>query len=359
MLTVASRPAGPVPPVVDSHQGIKPRIVAIGGGTGLPTVLRGLRHAADVLGWRNQTDHVTAVVTVMDDGGSSGQLRRSMGVLPPGDIRNCLSALVRRESTLSGILNDRVQGDGTQPGHPIGNLLLAALTTSEGNFLRAVRMLGAQIDISGRVLPATLENVHLTAAFHDGEAVRGESAITARGGRIRRLTLERPVRPLPETIEAIVNADLIVVGPGSLYTSIVPNLLVDGVAATLAAVRVPRVYVANLMTQPGETDGYSLGDHLRALKEHTGFDLFDYVLVNRTAIPDQAVQAYAADGSHLVSPIEDGLPAVAPKIVAADLATITSSGQIRHDPAKLGLSLIAFLDCSGARPARATGHRTF
>jgi uncharacterized cofD-like protein len=359
MLTVATRPVRPALPVVDSHEGIRPRIVAIGGGTGLPTVLRGLRHAANVLGWKNQTDHVTAVVTVMDDGGSSGQLRRSLGILPPGDIRNCLSALVRAPSTLSAILDDRVAGDGTQPGHPIGNLLLAALTTSEGDFLRAVRMLGAQIDISGRVLPATLENVHLTAAFHDGEAVRGESAITARGGKIRRLTLERSVRPLPETIEAIVNADLIVVGPGSLYTSIVPNLLVDGVAATLAAVKVPRVYVANLMTEPGETDGYSLGDHLRALREHTGFDLFDYVLVNRAAIPAQAVQAYAADGSHLVSPAEDGLPTGAPKIVAADLAAITSSGQIRHDPAKLGLAVTAFLGCSCARTAGGTRHQAF
>src|SRR4026207_420163 len=129
MLTVATSPARPVLPVVDSHAGLKPRIVAIGGGTGLPTVLRGLRHAANVLGWKNQTDHVTAVVTVMDDGGSSGQLRRSLGILPPGDIRNCLSALVRTPSMLSGILNDRLAGDGTQPGHPIGNLLLAALTT--------------------------------------------------------------------------------------------------------------------------------------------------------------------------------------------------------------------------------------
>jgi uncharacterized cofD-like protein len=173
------------------------------------------------------------------------------------------------------------------------------------------------------------------------------------------LTLERSVRPLPETIEAIVNADLIVVGPGSLYTSIVPNLLVDGVAATLAAVKVPRVYVANLMTEPGETDGYSLGDHLRALREHTGFDLFDYVLVNRAAIPAQAVQAYAADGSHLVSPAEDALPTGAPKIVAADLATVTSSGQIRHDPAKLGLAVTAFLGCSCARTAGGTRHQAF
>ena len=153
--------------------------MAIGGGTGLPTVLRGLRHAATVQGWKDQTDHVTAVVTVMDDGGSSGQLRKSLGILPPGDIRNCLSALVRTPSALSGILHDCLPGEGTQPGHPIGNLLLAALTRSEGDFLRAIRTLATQIDVSGRVLPATLENVHLTAAFQDGETVRGESAITA------------------------------------------------------------------------------------------------------------------------------------------------------------------------------------
>jgi uncharacterized cofD-like protein len=344
MLTVAIQAARPLVPAVGSQKGRTPRIVAIGGGTGLPTVLRGLRHAANVLGWKNQTDYVTAVVTVMDDGGSSGQLRESLGILPPGDIRNCLSALVRTPSTLSDILSDRLPGEGTQPGHPIGNLLLAALTTSERDILRAIRILGAQIGISGRVLPATLENVHLTAAFQDGEAVRGESAITARGGRIRRLTLERPVRPLPDTIEAILNADLIVVGPGSLYTSILPNLLVDGIAATLSAITVPRIYVANLMTEPGETDGYSLGDHLRALREHTGFDLFDYVLVNRSTIPGVAVQAYAADGSHVVSVIEDDLPSGSPRIVAADLATIRQSGQIRHDAAALGMALTASLN---------------
>jgi uncharacterized cofD-like protein len=156
MLTVAGQAARQLAPFVGSQTGRKPRIVAIGGGTGLPTVLRGLRHASDVLGWKDQTDHVTAVVTVMDDGGSSGELRRSLGILPPGDVRNCLSALVRTSSTLSGILHDRLPGEGTHPGHPVGNLLLAALTTSKGDFLPAIRMLGEQIGISGRVLPATL-----------------------------------------------------------------------------------------------------------------------------------------------------------------------------------------------------------
>ena len=316
-----------------------PRVVAIGGGTGLPTVLKGLRRAADTFGWSDLTDNVTAIVTVMDDGGSSGQLRRSMGILPPGDIRNCLAALVRKPSTLSNILHDRVSGEGAEAGHPIGNLLLAALTTSEGDFLRAIKMLSAQIGISGRVLPATLESVHLTAAFQDGEAIHGESAITARRGRIRSLKLERPVRPLPDAIEAIVNADLIVVGPGSLYTSVLPNLLVDGVAATLSGVTVPRVYVANLMTEPGETDGYSLADHLHAIKEHTGFDLFDYVLVNRGAIPRGAVTAYAEDGSHVVTTSDRDAYIGGAKIIAGDFATLTPGGQIRHDAMALGFAL--------------------
>jgi uncharacterized cofD-like protein len=317
-----------------------PRVVAIGGGTGLPTVLRGFRCAAEDVYGDSLTDWLTAVVTVMDDGGSSGELRKSLGVLPPGDIRNCLSALVRTPSSLSGILHDRLCGSDEHSGHPIGNLLLAALTSMDGDFVRAVNILAAQMNVSGRVLPATLENVHLTAAFDDGGAVRGESAITARRGRIRRLMLEHPVRPLPDVIEAIVNANLIVVGPGSLYTSILPNLLVDGIAATISAVNATRVYVANLMTEPGETDDYSLGDHLRAIREHTGYDLFDYVLVNRGQIPGAAVAAYAADGSHVL-----GVNAAEPsrigqaKIVTADLATLTPTGQIRHNPVALGKAL--------------------
>jgi len=331
-------------------QSTSPHIVAIGGGTGLPTVLRGLRRAADTFGWTNLTDNVTAIVTVMDDGGSSGQLRKSMGILPPGDIRNCLAAMVRKPSTLSSILHDRLPGDGTQTGHPIGNLLLAALTTAEGDFLRAVKTLSAEIGISGRVIPATLESVHLTAAFQDGEAIRGESAITARRGRIRSLRLERRVRPLPEAIEAIVDADLIVVGPGSLYTSILPNLLVDGIAATLSAVTAPRVYVANLMTEPGETDGYSLSDHLGAIKEHTGFDLFDFVLANRGAIPQEAVTAYAEDASYVVAlPDRDAYIGGA-KIIAGEFATTTAAGQIRHDPSALGFALTSL-----ARPRAAVG----
>jgi len=277
----------------------------------------------------------------MDDGGSSGRLRESLGVLPPGDIRNCLAALVRTPTSLSGILHDRLIAENGEVGHPIGNLLLAAMSTTEGDLLQAVARLGFQIGITGRVLPATLESVHLTASFEDGSAVRGETAITARGGRIRRLALERPVRPVPEVVEALVNADLIVVGPGSLYTSILPNLLVDGVASTMSGVRATRVYVANLMTEPGETDGYSVQDHLRVIHEHTGFDLFDYVLVNGASLPQEPVARYVSDGATTIAVPDDLSGASRAQIVVRDLATITDNAQIRHDPAALGAALAA------------------
>ena len=317
------------------------RFVAIGGGTGLPVVLEGLRTVAGSGGGKHSSDWLTAIVTVMDDGGSSGSLRKSLGVLPPGDIRNCLAALVREPSSLSGILHDRLSGEGGDAGHPIGNLLLAAMSSTEGDLLRAVARLGRQIGITGRVLPATLESVHLTAAFEDGSDILGETAIAARRGRIRRLALERPVRPVPEVVEALVNADLVVVGPGSLYTSLLPNLLVDGVAATMSAVKATRVYVANLMTQPGETDGYSVADHLRAIREHTGFDLFDYVLVNRAPLPALTLAQYAADGALLIDVDVDPPLETRAHVVSADLARVTASGEIRHDPTALGLALAA------------------
>jgi uncharacterized cofD-like protein len=327
-----------------------PRIVAIGGGTGLPTVLRGLQEAWPTVARPDGVSWLTAIVTVMDDGGSSGQLRESLGILPPGDIRNCLAALAGQSSTLSHILHDRLPAGNGRAGHPIGNLLLAALTQTEGDILRAIEVLGTQMKVSGRVLPATLENVHLKADFGNGDHVRGETAITARRERISRLMLDPPVRPIPEVVEALVNADLIVVGPGSLYTSLLPNLLVDGVAATIYGVRATKVYVANLMTQPGETDGYSLGDHLGAIREHTGFELFDYVLANSGPIPDSAVASYAADGSHVVTIHSDSTVSPA-RTILADLASVTAAGQIRHDPRALGLALAA-LAADVPRPQR-------
>lgn len=317
-----------------------PRIVAIGGGTGLPTVLRGIREASEAVTGSDRTDWLTAIVTVMDDGGSSGRLRESLGVLPPGDIRNCLAALVRRPSALSRVLNDRLPAENGEAGHAVGNLLLAALSSTEPDFTRAVGALAAQMDVSGRVLPATHESVHLRASFQDGGDVRGETAIAARRGRIRRLSLERPVPAAPHVLDALHAADLIVVGPGSLYTSILPNLLVDGVAEAIASARATRVYVANIMTEPGETDGYSLADHLDAIREHTTLDLFDYILVNCAPIDGAALARYAADGSEVVRTEED-IPGTRARVVTARLAERTGCGQIRHQPAALGFALAA------------------
>jgi len=265
-----------------------PRIVALGGGTGLPAVLRGLLYAA---GPAHPPPEVTGIVTVMDDGGS--------------------------------------------------NLLLPALSGIHGNLVDAIRSLSTMLGTSGRVLPATLADVHLHGEFSDGTEVRGKSAITARRGRLDRVRLSAPARPLPEAIEAVVNADLVVVGPGSLYTSLIPALLVEGMAATLAAIAAPRVYVANLMTQPGKTDEFTLADHLAALRYHTKYDLFDYVLVNRRPFPQTALAAYARDGAYPVT--HDGRRPwnFRTRIVTAGIGVTTPSGDIRHDPQALGYALSA------------------
>jgi uncharacterized cofD-like protein len=314
------------------------RVVALGGGTGLPVVLRGLLHAGDP---GAPPPDVTAIVTVMDSGGSSGRLREALGVLPMGDVRNCLAALSPKGSALGDVLHHPMRCAGLEGEHPVGNLLLAALAGVHGNMLDAIQSLSTLMGTSGRVLPATLADVHLHGEFNDGTEVRGESAITARGGRLDRIRLSASARPLPEAIEAVVNADLVVVGPGSLYTSLIPTLLVDGMAATLSAITAPRVYVANLMTQPGETDEFTLADHLAALRYHTKCDLFDYVLVNRRPFAASALAAYARDGAHPV--LHDGRRPwhFRTRIVTADIGVTTPSGVIRHDSAAIGYALSA------------------
>ncbi|HWQ00409.1 MAG TPA: gluconeogenesis factor YvcK family protein [Vicinamibacterales bacterium] len=337
--------AAPARPTRGSRPGVEPRtcprIVAIGGGTGLPAVLEGLAGALTrAYGEALPADAITAVVTATDDGGSSGRLRRELGILPPGDVRNCLVALAG-EPSLGRLLQHRLRGGGID-GHAIGNLLLAALTDLRGDFVAAVEELSAILRVRGRVLPSTRENVQLRAQFHDGAVVVGETAIVERRSRIRRLALERPARPLPETIAAIVNADAIVVGPGSLYTSVLPNLLVDGIASTLSGVNAVRIYVANLMTEPGETDGYTLDDHLRAIAEHTGYQLFDYVVFNRQPIEEGVAARYAR--AHSV-PVRLGTPlwrghAV---LVESDLVAETRNGKIRHEPDSLARVLLALV----------------
>jgi uncharacterized cofD-like protein len=318
-----------------------PRIVALGGGTGLPAVLEGLSAAAAAKD--GGFGAVTGVVTVSDDGGSSGRLREQYGVLPPGDARNCLLALTPADCSFRELLQHRLDEGPGVVGHPVGNLLLTALTQRTGDFSRALDELGAMIGSRGRVLPATLENVRLRAELESGETVNGETRIVRHPSPIRRLSLEPRPQALPTVLRAIADADGIVVGPGSLYTSVLPNLLVEGIASTIRDVRGVRIYVANLMTEPGETDAYSLDDHLRVIRAHTGFDLFDYVLVNRRPVNDAAVRLYAERGSQPV--VVDRLleHAGEAQIVECDLATERHGAKIRHHPGSLARAIRALV----------------
>jgi uncharacterized cofD-like protein len=318
------------------------RIVALGGGTGLPAVLEGLAELAAEKGEHDRYA-VTGIVTVTDDGGSSGRLRQQLGVLPPGDARNCLLALADQDSYFQQLLQHRVgEGPGVV-GHPLGNLLLAALTQQTGDFSRAIDQLGSMIGSRGRVLPSTLEHVCLRAELESGETANGETEIVRDLSPVRRLSLAPTARPLPDALAALVNAEGIVVGPGSLYTSVLPNLLVDGVAATIHGVNAVRIYVANLMTEPGETEHYTLDDHLRVIRAHTGFNLFDYILVNRRPIDEQAARLYAAQRSEPVVAERVLRYAGDAEIVECDLAIEWGGKKIRHHPRSLGRAIRALV----------------
>jgi len=319
-----------------------PRIVALGGGTGLPVVLGGLAEALQAtVGEDNLThwtDSLAAIVTVTDDGGSSGRLRRDLGMLPPGDIRNCLAAL-SSDAAFKRLLAHRFDAPTAFDGHAVGNLMLAALTQMTGSFATAIDQMATLLKARGRVYPSTIEDVTLQAELATGEVIEGETAIVEHPAQIRRLRLARHVRPWPDALRALINADAIVVGPGSLYTSVLPNLLVDGVASTLSAVRGARIAVMNLMTQPGETDGMSLDDHLRVLREHTDRDLFDYVLVNRTQPTAAQLAPYRSEGAELLR-YEGHLPAAGgAELIEADLLD-TTSDKLRHDSGKLAAVIV-------------------
>ena len=327
-----------------------PRIVAIGGGTGLPAVLSGLADAFD--GRPRALSSLTGVVTVTDDGGSSGRLRREAGMLPPGDVRNCLVALAP-DTPLKRLLQHRFTSAESLRGHALGNLLLAALVEVTGDFCEAVDQLATMMQLRGRVLPATVDHVSLVGEFHGGDVVNGETAIVAERRPIRRVQLDRPARAVPRVLDAIAAADVIVVGPGSLYTSILPNLLVDGMVAAITASRAIRVFVGNLMTEPGETDGFSHERHLEVIAEHTGEDFFDCVLVNRRAPSPHAIARYASQSA---LPIEIARPRASrigrARVVRRDLATETHQGKVRHSPAALGRALLAI--AAERQAARAT-----
>lgn len=272
--------------------GTGPNIVVIGGGTGQSIFLRGLKH---------YTENITAVVTVADDGGGSGVLRSDLGMLPPGDIRNCIMALANIEPTMNEVMQYRFE-DGVLKGQSFGNLFLAAMNGLYGNFETAIYKIGQIFAITGRVLPVTLENIDLIATLEDGTTVRGESTIPkivkSRKCKIENITLiPEDCRPLDEVISSIHGADIIVMGPGSLYTSVIPNLIVPGVIESIKKSNAKKVYIPNVMTQPGETDGYNVLDHVRALVNHTELGLLDYIIVNNEKIPESVSKKYEKDGA--------------------------------------------------------------
>src|SRR3984957_2903332 len=286
------------------------RVVAIGGGTGLSTLLKGLKRYVlnPTLAATGKTAirELCGVVTVSDDGGSSGRLRKEFNMLPPGDIRNCIVALSEDEALLSRLFQHRFQKGSGLEGHSFGNLFLAALTSITGDFAEAVRLSSEILLTRGHIYPATMSSVELEALFEDGTRVRGETRITASKGKIRELVLvPADVEPLPQTLKAIARADLITMGPGSLFTSLIPNLLVQGIPEAILASPAIKVFVCNLMTQVNESLRLTAADHIRALNEHAGVQLFDYALINRKAASPEMKAKYALEGaSQIVADIE-------------------------------------------------------
>jgi uncharacterized cofD-like protein len=317
------------------------RIAALGGGTGLSTVLRGLKQHVGDPKERVQRPiaDLVAIVTVTDDGGSSGRLRRDYRVLPPGDIRNCMVALSKDEHLLGKLFQYRFSAGRGLAGHSFGNLFLTALTRITGDFPEAVRVSSQVLAIRGRIFPSTAQNVTLEAELEDGSAVAGETRISRSKQRIRRIRLvPRRVRPLPEVLAALRAADLILVGPGSLYTSIIPNLLVEGVIKAIARSKAKCVYIANLMTQPGETEHYSVADHVRAIYEHTRLRIFDFAVINRTPASAQMLRRYSAQGAEIVKPSFAELKRIGLPYITADL--LQQRGKIRHDTGRLAELLL-------------------
>ena len=311
-----------------------PAIVAIGGGTGLSTMLRGLK---------KYTDRLTAVVTVADDGGGSGVLRRDMGMLPPGDVRQCMQALANIEPVMEKLLDYRFP-EGQLRGQSFGNLLLAALNGVTGSFEEAVAAMGQVLAISGRVLPVTNADVQLEAIFENGARVVGESRIFSakkrQDCRIHhvRLLPEHP-RALPEALRAIGEADLILLGPGSLYTSVIPNLLVDGVADAVRAAHAQTFYICNIMTQDGETEGYTAADHIEALLRHGRAGLIDLCLANSAPIPRELAARYSAEDAELLRVDRERIASFG--VALAEYPLLSSSGgYARHDPALLARAIM-------------------
>lgn len=319
------------------------RAVALGGGNGLPAVLRGLRQFVA----NGEIADLTGVVAMSDDGGSSGRLRRVRGLPPPGDVRNCLVALSEDEHLLAGLFKHRYDGKGELAGHSLGNLILAALAEQTGSFLKAVEVTSRVLRTSGRILPVTTEDVTLAAELEDGSLLTGESLIGPCLQRIRRVSL-RPstAKPTPGVIEAILEADMVVIGPGSLFTSVMPTLVLEGVGKALCETRAVRVFVANLVSERGESSGLDLKDHLRILETHAGGRAVDAIVVHEGAIASGTLRRYEQEGAVPLALREDVFDGR--RVLHHDL--LAPGPKLRHEPAATAQALVAaWRACSAAR----------
>jgi uncharacterized cofD-like protein len=311
-----------------------PKIVSVGGGTGLSTLLVGLKE---------YTSNITAIVTVADDGGSSGRIRQQFDILPPGDIRNCLVALADASTMMRDLFQFRFEKGSELAGHNFGNLFITVMTRLTGDFEKAIRETSKVLALRGQVIPSTLNNVVLLASHKDGSVTEGENNIPKTNKPIEKVSL-RPEgsEATPEALRAIREADLIVLGPGSLYTSIIPNLLIKDITEAIAASRAIKVYVCNVMTQPGETDGYTASNHIKALIEHSHPALIDYCIVNTGKIPQNLLARYTSERAFQVVNDRKKIEQMGYRVVEDD--TILIQDFIRHDPMKLAKIILDLLE---------------
>ncbi len=310
-----------------------PRIVAVGGGTGLPNVLSSLKH---------YTSNLTAVVTVADDGGSSGRLRKDFGTPPPGDIRNCIVALSDQETLLNHLFQYRFKGHGDLKGHSFGNLFITVMREITGDFGKAVEESSKVLATRGTVMPVTFDDMTLQARLKNGIMITGETVIGQSKSPIEQVMLkEKKIRPNKEVLKAILEADAVVLGPGSLYTSVIPNLLIPEVAETIALSRAVKIYVCNVMTQPGETDFFSVSDHVKAILKHTGPNFVHYVIANKEKVPAKLLKRYEDFGQEPVVLDDDAVEEQGVKLIKSNL--LHQEDFVRHSPEKLGKAIIRLL----------------
>ena len=308
-----------------------PKIVAVGGGTGLSTMLKGIKKI---------TNNITAVVTVGDDGGSSGRLRQEMGILPPGDIRNCIAALADDEDLVTKLFQYRFKAGEGLEGHSFGNLFLTALCAITGNMVRAVQESAKVLNIRGRVLPSTLDDMKLSAEMEDGTIVDGESNIPETGKKIKRLfTTPAHCKALPEVIQAINEADLIILGPGSLYTSVIPNLLIKEISEAISKSNAKKIYVCNIMTQPGETTGYTASEHIQAILDHAGYPNIVQAMLVNNSLPDDLSPDYENSNSYPVIVDTEAIKAKNINVVCTRLYEENEQKYVRHSPSRLARAI--------------------